>query len=644
MKKIKKLLFLALCSSVAACAIPLLSSCTKACANGHSYETSVVEATCTQNGETKYTCTVCGDTYSEVIEASHAFEKETVKATCQEEGYTREVCTRCGEERNRVVLEKKHSYAFNVCSTCGIINLDADMANIAVHDPSVLIAYVDDTGVVYPTEEPNTRKIYFIIGTHLGAAYSFDMQTWAVFQPTFYAEGTTTITKNYAKVFASAAQWSKHDLNSATVKGNLWAADMMYNPVMQKWCIYYSVNGDDWLSSDVLLTADQIGGPYVYSGTVVYGGMDSKTSGAGNEDFKKVTGETTIPSRYYKQGSNWHGDYGVSAIDPAVTYDKDGNLWMIYGSWSGGIFLLKLDETTGLRDYAFDYSTIDPRFSSKTQEVWDGTRLLYDPYMGIHLAGGYYVSGEGPYVEYIDGYYYLFISYGFYSPDGGYNMHLFRSENIYGPYVDAKGNSAIFDRWRLNYGGSEADANIGVRIMQNYKWDWQVTASVAQGHNSAIVDTDGNAYLVYHTKYNDGSAGHNVETHRMVKNERGWYLVAPFEKNEADALALSVTAKDVIGTYGVIVHKPLSKTQYETLCYNAEEQIELLSDGTVQGAYRGTWKLTGDNYIRLTLDGKTYYGALLIQRMEGREEITLTFTAMNDEQLCIWGYRSPEQN
>ena len=92
-------------------------------------------------------------------------------------------------------------------------------------------------------------------------------------------------------------------------------------------------------------------------------------------------------------------------------YDKEGGLWLFYGSWSGGIALLKLDNQTGLRDLDYNYGYTE---LGNDGAVWEGTSLVYDPYMGIHIAGGWWVSGEGPYVEYIDGYYYLFMSYRVY--------------------------------------------------------------------------------------------------------------------------------------------------------------------------------------------------------------------------------------
>ena len=40
------------------------------------------------------------------------------------------------------------------------------------------------------------------------------------------------------------------------------------------------------------------------------------------------------------------------------------------------------------------------------------------------------MSGEGPYIEYIGNYYYLFVTYGGLDSKGGYVMRMFRSKNI----------------------------------------------------------------------------------------------------------------------------------------------------------------------------------------------------------------------
>ena len=323
-------------------------------------------------------------------------------------------------------------------------------------------------------------------------------------------------------------------------------------------------------------------------------------------------------------------------------YDEAGELWLFYGSWSGGIALLKLDNQTGLRDLSYDYGYTE---FAEDGAVWEGTSLVYDPYMGIHIAGGWWVSGEGPYVEYIDGYYYLFMSYGGYAPDGGYNMRVFRSEEITGRYLDPDGTWAVYEKSNGNNFG--ADVSHGLSFMQNYKWSWWTgPASLSQGHNSAVVDTDGNAYLVYHIKYDDGTIQHNVEVHRLVKAAEGedsWYLVAPFQKSDADRILTEATAGLVAGNWNVLIHRPIAN--YGAMAYNTDVAVTLNADGTVSGAYEGTWLVNGQ-YITIALDGEgTFSGVLMEQQIEGIEgkQIAYTFTAMNGDGLCVWGARFTDE-
>ena len=65
--------------------------------NGHDYTSVTVPATCTADGSVTYTCTVCGETYSETIPAAHTPERTEMEATCTEDGMFFEVCSVCGE-------------------------------------------------------------------------------------------------------------------------------------------------------------------------------------------------------------------------------------------------------------------------------------------------------------------------------------------------------------------------------------------------------------------------------------------------------------------------------------------------------------------------------------------------------------------
>ena len=128
---------------------------------------------------------------------------------------------------------------------------------------------------------------------------------------------------------------------------------------MEKWCMYLSINGDNANCSIVLLTADNIEGPYLYQGPVVFSGFNlgSTTLSYKYTDLEIALGtQASLPDRYNVSNlSGWRQRW-PNAIDPCVFYDQSGKLWMSYGSWHGGIWMLELDEKTGLRDYDVTYT------------------------------------------------------------------------------------------------------------------------------------------------------------------------------------------------------------------------------------------------------------------------------------------------
>ena len=419
-------------------------------------------------------------------------------------------------------------------------------------------------------------------------------------------------------------------ISDNTVQGNMWAPDVIYNEDMNKWCMYLSLNGAKWNSAIILLTADDIEGPYVYNGPVVFSGFSLADSSKSfhDTDLEIVIGEQDeLPAKYQQltNGTSW-GNYWPHAIDPAVFYDEEGKLWLTYGSWSGGIYVLELDEETGLRDYTVTYENVN-----------DGTcDVTSDEYFGKKIAGGYYVSGEGSYIEHIGDYYYLFISYGFYSPEGGYNMRVFRSKSPDGPYTDGNGTSAIFDSYIMNYSATDTTNNRGMKLMGGYQWDSMELGEIAQGHNSAITTEDGKSFVIYHTKFNDGTASHEVRVHQLFTNEKGWLVTAPYEYSGETLSDTGYSADEVTGTYGIIFHE--FQTAYSKLECQTPVDVTFNSDGTISGEYSGTWKMTdGTPYCQITIDGSTYYGVFTKQILDGTNVEIMCFTAMDDDGLSLWG-------
>ena len=513
---------------------------------------------------------------------------------------------------------------------------------VVCHDPSIVIDNI--TNPASPT--------YYIYGSHLGRGKTTaaeNYQEWTVFKA---GEENATATNslfcnlsgnlvNYSDAYATHAVTSVKDhagktvtfgnfdahgwqKKGSTVKGMQWAPDVIYNKTMKKWCMYMSLNGDNWASSIVCFTSDNVEGPWKYQGPVVFSGFLGKYAHNGyaaaddwkNTDFTIATGETSLPERY-NVGDKW-GSFWPNCIDPCVFYDDQDNLWMSYGSWSGGIFLLRLDKNNGLRDYTYTFPyEVNGKAATSAAASANTTS---DPYFGKKIAGGYYVSGEASYVEKIGSHYFLFMSYGGLVSTGGYQMRVFRSDNPEGPYVDCNGTSAVFNRYLMNYSATAVD-NRGVLLFGGYKWDPMSGAEIAQGHNSAFTDKEGRSFVVYHSRFTNKGEGHEVRVHQLFLNDEGWIMAAPFEfdgetiTNNDIATKASIADTEIAGDYQFLRHEYGQNT--EAKAYETPVNIRLNADGTISGAENGTWERTaGTDYIALTIDDVVYRGVLVRQTID----------------------------
>lgn len=577
---------------------------------------------------------------------------------------------------------------------------DNDLANayatqtitgrIAVHDPSIVMDVTDST----------TNPKYYIYGSHLGRAKTYasgNYQIWNTFKTGEENAGTSNSlfadvngklvnfkdaytthvikkVKNYKGEEVTFDNFDVHgwQFKGNTVKGMQWAPDVIYNKTMKKWCMYMSLNGDHWCSSIVCFTSDDLEGPWAYQGPVVFSGFQgtfAHNAYAAADDWKHTdlavaTGETSLPARY-QTGDSW-GSFWPNCIDPCVFYDDDDNLWMSYGSWSGGIFMIMLDKTNGLRDYTY---TFPYEVNGKTTTPSAASaNCTSDPYFGKKIAGGYYVSGEASYIQKVGKYYYLFMSYGGLTAAGGYQIRVFRSEKPDGPYKDcltSTGIDAVYSKYILNFGG-DAKRDEGVKLFGNYQWETMPNAELAQGHNSAIVDHKGRALIVYHTRFNNGTEGHEVRVHQLFVNQDGWLVAAPYEfsgetyTDNDIATQQLYEATEVEGDYQIIAHPYRQNTA--AMDYEKPVTIHLNADGSISGKYTGKWELvSGTSYINLTLKGVAtanaevkFKGVLTEQTIDYTNIKALCFTAISSSDslaksggaslqtrgLSIWGSKA----
>ena len=99
---------------------------------------------------------------------------------------------------------------------------------------------------------------------------------------------------------------------------------------------------------------------------------------------------------------------------------------------------------------------------------------------------------------------------------------------------------------------------------------------------------------------------------------------------------------EIIGNYDVILHKyELDHSKYEEV---TPQKISLNEDGTVTGAYSGTWTTqTGNSYISLSLNGLTYEGVVIEQQMEPTTIKAICFTACNNSGVQMWGHKMQDK-
>jgi len=484
-------------------------------------------------------------------------------------------------------------------------------SRVSVHDPGIVL--------------DSKTSTYYIFGSHRAWASSTDLINWT------YEENN--INTDYAEIFKTNGEWSARGSRKYDIKGNCWAPAVFYNKTLKKWCMYMSINGNNYYSSIALATATDINGPYEYAGTVIYSGITNAEE-ADITDYSKVTGSNIVDKRYLTDNGNWNSYYGTNCIDPCTFYDKDDKLWMVYGSWFGGIFLIKLDETTGLRDYSYTYIT---------------KKNVSDEYLGIKLSGGHRCTGEGPFIiwDAKTQYYYLYLSYGGLNATNdfsGYNIRLFRSREVTGPYTDIMNNTGICVR------PGDSQREKGIKLFGNYYFSSLDTAGedsnaykgyMSGGHNSAIITPEDDRFIIYHTRFNLGKEFHQVRVHQQFLNEEGWPVTAAYEYLGSEISPAGYNKTEIIGEYEFINHGLTYSAKLTEMLPTLK--VMLNADGTITGDVTGTWEQkTGADgcgyYATMTIKGVTYRGVFFKQFDESAEHNeVMTFSLIGDDNRSIWG-------
>lgn len=392
----------------------------------------------------------------------------------------------------------------------------------------------------------------------------------------------------------------------------VWAPSVIYNRTTKKWQMFAATSS--WgspVSCIFVAEADAIEGPYEDVYTVMYSGYhdDGCNDGYANvnyytNDHKKYLEANTIIG--ITTSFNYNGSTYPNCIDAAPFYDANGQLWMSYGSWSGGIYLVKLTDDGRYLDNENAGNDFDVYYGKKIAATSDET---YES----SLTG----SSEGSFIYYdaTTGYYYLTISYGAVHT-GRYTMRTWRSSSVGGPYYDASQIGALT--------ASTDDTRSGMKMMGNYNFPGANTHYYDNGHSSNLyVPNDsgtqeaGKSFIAYHTRMFDGyrteraygSSNYlnEARVHQVLFNQDDWQCILPYQYSGetfgSDDFNYSIA--NLAGTWSFLLFD--EKVDDAKVTAN---NIRLNANGSVDGNYSGTWELVMDGNkpylnLNLTIDDNT---------------------------------------
>lgn len=504
-------------------------------------------------------------------------------------------------------------------ATCRV---KVEVQQISIHDPSIT---VDKDGT------------YYIFGTHLGAAKSNDLRSWTDIGGCYRLFGVAD--SRFVSKMNKVYSWMNDPFQNKQKKDftYTWAPSVIYNETTKKY--YYYACTSEFGSTDSVIwfsTADKITGPYSTPTPIIYSGFINQTSGTwsyNRTNIKDLIANGTlngVSSSWFDSKGNYNSAPGrmPNAIDPTVFYDKNGKMWMTYGSFSGGIYILEIDTNTGM-----------PKYPAKDDKANNVIAYFGKQITTSVSAAGSNGNGEGPFIMYdpASEYYYLYITYGGLAALDGYNARVFRSKNPDGPYEDAAGNNGM------------AGINKGLKMMGNY----QITSTpgyLSPGHTSELADKDGKLYHVYHTRFNDGQGnGHLVRVHQMFVNSQGWTVPLPYAYTGETISKTGYNKDEVVGIYEFVNHGNTTITtgSFDNVAsiMGNRETISLNQDGTIGGDRSGTWSFEGEAtpQVKLEIDGETYYGSFCYQRDEsGSLQNRMVFAAAGSDNCTVWGVKYNE--
>ena len=436
-----------------------------------------------------------------------------------------------------------------------------------VHDPSC--RKFGDYYYMYSTDaiwgDPHMLKLCAPIG-NIQIRKSKDLVHW------------TFVGWAFSKIPNEAVKWVRDNANGEGAT-NVWAPFIM--KVGTKYRLYYCVSAFGLNDSYIgLAESDSPEGPWIQKGGVV------------------KTNQQSV----------------MNAIDPTVIEDhENGKLWMIYGSYFGGIYCVQLDKSTGFTSVPNDKGHLVARRANYKMENMEAPEIIYQPELKK---------------------YFLFVSYG--PLVTTYNIRVGKADHAEGPYTDFFGKS-LTDT-------VNAYPILTAPYRFNHHKGW---AGVA--HCSVFTDENGNYYMAHQGRLSPQNMLMDLHVRRLFFTTQGWPSVSP-ERYAGEKLSNSIHREMLFGEWEIIrIHDSgaranlqagqVSDSELLSSEVNHSFHINLTPSGNISLSMKGKWSYDNEQ-LTLELENEKISHLVVFNGHDWENETrTLLFTGIDENGCSVWGKR-----
>ncbi|MCQ2249648.1 MAG: arabinan endo-1,5-alpha-L-arabinosidase [Bacteroidales bacterium] len=423
------------------------------------------------------------------------------------------------------------------------------------------------------------------------------------FGDTYYAYSTDAIWWAPADTAASASNMPKEGKLHMRKSKNLidwefmgWAFDSIPS---QAWDYVYPISGKN--------TSPGLWAPAIYKEGDVYrmyyclSTFGSRVSTIGLVESASPEGPWQQKGLVVKTSDST----AMNAIDPTIIEDADnGKLWMIYGSFFGGIYALELSRETGLAKNEGDLGRMIAHRSNWQVENMEAPEIIYNPDTKK---------------------YYLFTSYG--PLFTTYNVRVCMADHPEGPYTDYMGIDAA------------SEVNTYPILTAPYRFQnhrgWQGMA-----HCTCFTDGEGRFFLASQGRPQSNPGMMDLCVRRMFFRADGWPMLSP--ERYAGDVETPLGKDAVYGQYEVI------RIKDHFLPQNHEDRADGQANALLEDEVNKSvlLELSGDNVsdfangdvFTLTYDGQKISDVkAFVGHDWENQKTTVLFTGIDNQGFAIWG-------